>query len=390
MTLRDPEVLDVLRDEPELLALADALADTQRPRSLRFRRHTPRVAGVATIAAGIAAVVLLWPGGNGNGGILDRAAAALGDNAVLHLVGEGQTGETLVNLKTGERKPQTMRVELWSDRKFDRVHFIVRAHGVATDVLLPDDLQHGIRAGDVDPAFGGFWTGYRKALDDGDATVESSGTIDGHDVYWLRFKSVRKGEPGSEVAIDRKTYKPVVLRTFTSPTAHNDTHILVAETVPFDGADFKRVGQSMFGAAGSSSSGGGSAAAPTQSAHPVVRAPWLTPGDEVAGLKLASVGSLSTTTNGRTLQGVELRYGGRGYGPKSLTVDELSKPDDPAAWKSIPSGWIDIEKGQGSDSTQTFDTWTGKVVKDGVYATIDTAAGEDAVLEAARALAPAP
>jgi hypothetical protein len=388
MTMRDPEVLDVLRNEPELLALADALADTQRPRSSRFRHHTPRLAGVAAIAAGIAAVVLLWPAGNGDNGILGRAAAALGDNAVLHLVGEGQTGETLVNLKTGERKPQTMRIELWSDRKFERAHFVMRVHGVAADVLLPDDLQHGAHAGDVDPAFGGFWTGYRKALDDGDATVESSGTIDGHDVYWLRFKSVRKGEPGSEVAIDRQTYKPVVLRTFTSPTKHDDVHILVAETVPFDGADFKRVGQSLFGSIGSSSSGG-SSSAPTETAHPVVKAPWLTPGETVAGLKLASVGSTSTTTNGRTLEGIELRYG-TGYGPKALTIDELPKADNPRGWKYIPSGWIDIQTGQGSDGTSTFDTWTGKVAKDGVYVTIDTAAGEGALLEAARALEPAP
>ena len=389
MTLRDPEVLDVLRDEPELLALADALADTQRLRSPRFRHHTPRLAGVAANAAGIAAVVLLWPGGSGNDGILGRAAAALGDNAVLHLVGEGQTGETLVNLKTGERKPQTMRIELWSDRKVERAHFVLTVHGQSTDILLPDDLKGGVRAGSVDPAFGGFWTGYRKALDDGDATVESSGTIDGHDVYWLRFKSVRKGEPGSEVAIDRQTYKPVVLRTFTSPTAYDDVRILLAKTIPFDGADFKRVGRSMFGGTGSSS-GGGSTAAPTQSARPVVKAPWLTPGDKVAGLKLASVGAMTTTTNGRTLHGVELTYGGHGYGSGSLTIDELPKPDEPVAWRSIPSGWMSVERGQGSDETHTFPTWTGKVAKDGVYTTIDTAAGEATVLEAARALAPAP
>jgi hypothetical protein len=389
MTMRDPEVLDVLRNEPELLALADALADTQRPRSSRLRRLSPRVAGVAAVAAGIAAVVLLWPGGSGNNSILGRAAAALGDNAVLHLVGEGQTGEVLVNLKSGERKVQTMRVELWSDRSFKRAHFVMRMRGVRADVLLPDDLKGGVTAGAVDPAFGGFWTGYRKALDDGDAKVESSDTIDGHDVYWLRFASVRKGEPGSEVAIDRQTYKPVVLRTFVSPTRYDDTHILVAETIPFDAADFKRVGQSLFGGVGSSTSGG-SSSAPTQTQHPVVKAPWLTPGDEIAGLKLASVGSTSTTMNGRTLEGVELRYGANGYGPESLTVDELPKADDPREWKVIPSGWMSIQKGSGSDGTRSFDTWNGKVVRDGIYVTIDTAAGEDAVLEAARALEPAP
>jgi hypothetical protein len=207
-------------------------------------------------------------------------------------------------------------------------------------------------------------------------------------VYWLRFKSVRKGEPGSEVAIDQQTYKPVVLRTFDSPTKYDDTHILVAETIPYDGGDFKRVGKSLFGGIGSTSSGGASAS-PNRTAHPVVKAPWLTPGDTVAGLKLASVGSTSTMTDGRTLHGIELRYG-TGYGPKALTIDELPKPDESLAWKYIPSGWMSIQQGQGSDNTRTYDTWSGKVAKDGVYATIETAMGEGAVLEAARALEPAP
>jgi hypothetical protein len=386
MTMRDPEVLDVLRNEPELLALADALADTQRPRSSRLRRLSPRAAGVAAVAAGIAAVVLLWPGGSGNNSILGRAAAALGDDAVLHLVGEGTTGEVLVNLASGERKPQTMRIELWSDRGFDRAHFVMRVHGLAADFLLPEDLKRGVTVGATDPAFGGFWTGYRKALDDGDATVERSGTIDGHDVYWLRFDPTRKGVPGTEVAIDRQTYKPVVLRSYVTPTKHDDVHVLVAETIPFDRADFKRVGKSLFGAGSSVSKGGGSSSTAPPEGRPVVKAPWLTPGEEAAGLKLSSVGSTSTTTHGRTLDGIELLYGAKAFGPDSLTIDELPKPDDPVAWKYIPSGWMSIQKGSGSDGRQTFDTWSGKLAKDGVYVTIDTAAGENAVLDVARSL----
>ncbi len=37
-------------------------------------------------------------------------------------------------------------------------------------------------------------------------------TIHGHDVYWLRFPSFEQGREGTEVAIDRQTYKPVVIR----------------------------------------------------------------------------------------------------------------------------------------------------------------------------------
>src|SRR5205807_1519820 len=78
MTLRDPEVFETLRDEPELLALADAVAETQQLD--RPRRRVPLVRPLALAAAGAAAVVavLLWPGGGGHNPVLDRALAAIG------------------------------------------------------------------------------------------------------------------------------------------------------------------------------------------------------------------------------------------------------------------------------------------------------------------------
>ena len=390
MTMRDPEVVDLLRDPPELLALADAVADTQsRPR--RVRGLAPKLAAVAAVAAGIAAVVLLWPGGGSGNGVLGRALAAIGDGQVLHLVMEGKTGEVLVNLQSGERKVQTERLELWSDRNLEHAHFVMRLDGQVFDVLLPDDMKGGVNTtGATDPSFTAFWTGYGKALEDGDATVEGTGTIAGRPVYWLRFASTRHGVPGTEVAIDQQSYKPLVLRSYVSPTRHDDVRILVAETIPYDSADFRRVGQSMFaGLTGSSSSGSSSASPETQ--HPVVKAPWLTPGQPVAGLPLTSVGEFSSSTGNRTSKGIELQYGDGGFGAGSLTVDELTRPDDPLAWKHIPPGWISIQKSEGQNGGgATFDTWEAKLVRDGIYVTIETGAGEDAVLEAARALQRAP
>lgn len=53
MTIRDREVLEELRDDPELLALADALVETQ---SIR-RRFRPW--GTVTVVALVAALLLL-------------------------------------------------------------------------------------------------------------------------------------------------------------------------------------------------------------------------------------------------------------------------------------------------------------------------------------------
>ena len=390
MTMRDPEVLELLRDEPELLALADAVADTQRqPR--RGRGLAPKLAAVAAVAAVIAAVVLLWPGGGSGTGVLDRARAAIGDGQVLHLVMEGKTGEVLVNLETGERRVQTSRVEFWTDRSFQHAHLVMHIDGQVADILVPDDVRNGVTVGTVDPVFSAFWTGYRKALENGDATVERSGTIDGHAVYWLRFSSPRPGVPGTEVAIDQESYKPIVLRNYVTQTHYDDARILVAETIPYDPADFKRAGPSLLSGFSSSSSSGSSSASP-QTVHPVVKAPWLTPGNEVAGMKLSSVGGSSTTTRGKTIEGIELQYGsGALAGTDGVVIDELPRPDDPRPWNHIPDGWISIQKGQGSDGgNHTFDTWTGQLVKDGIYVTIETGAGEEAVLDAARALKRAP
>jgi len=391
MTMRDPEVVDLLRDEPELLALADAVADTQgQPQ--RVSGLAPKLAAVAVVAAGIAAVVLLWPGGGSGNGVLGRALAAIGDGQVLHLVMQGKTGEVLVNLDSGERRVQTERLELWTDRSFERAHFVMRIDGQVFDVLLPDDAKGGgfSTTGAADPSFTAFWTGYGKALQDGDATVERTGTVAGRPVYWLRFASTRKGVPGTEVAVDEESYKPLVLRSYVTPTTHDHVRILVAETIPYDAADFKRTGSSLFAGITGSSSGSSSASPATQ--HPVVKAPWLTPGDRVAGLSLSSVGSYSTSMGDRTINGIELQYGDGGYGPNSMTIDELPRADDPFAWNHIPPGWISIQKSEGQSGTgsRTFATWEARLVRDGIYVTIGTGAGEDAVLEAARALQRAP
>jgi hypothetical protein len=53
MSIRDREVLEELRDDPELLALADAVVETQR-----LRRRMP-IAALTAVAAAAAVLYLL-------------------------------------------------------------------------------------------------------------------------------------------------------------------------------------------------------------------------------------------------------------------------------------------------------------------------------------------
>jgi hypothetical protein len=72
----DPEVLELLADEPELLALADAFVETQKPR--HRIRPVGLVAGVAAVAAVVALVFALAPSGKSHGVSVDTAVAAVG------------------------------------------------------------------------------------------------------------------------------------------------------------------------------------------------------------------------------------------------------------------------------------------------------------------------
>ena len=85
MSVRDREVLELLRDEPELLAIADGVAETEAPRHLRPIRA---LLAVATVAVALFALVLAspWDRGGGDGSVLGRALAAIpAGGPVVHL-----------------------------------------------------------------------------------------------------------------------------------------------------------------------------------------------------------------------------------------------------------------------------------------------------------------
>ena len=393
MTLRDTEIIELLGDKPELFALADAVAETQRRRKPSvFRRTTPRVLTGAVVAAAAAIAVLLSTGGGGDHGIVGRALAAIGNGRVLHLVTQSPTGTVFVDLSTGRRTVQTFEYETWADRQLNRFHIVMRVHGrVVGDLLLPNDSNNGsVTVGRVDPAFAALWSGYRQALASGTARLERKGTVDGRAVYWLGFRSVQPHLPGTEVAIDARTYKPVLFRSYFSPVRHLDQRVLLAETTGFRASDFTRRGPSLLAGSGSGSlSSGGGSVEPPSNKPPIVRRPWLTPGPYASGLKLAAVNPLTVTAHGQTIPGLEIVYGSISSGlpsPRSLTIQELPRPDEPTLWKSIPRGSVAIQEGESSSSQGTHSEWTGYVYEHRIYVTIDTGRGEKAVVAVARAL----
>ena len=397
MTIRDTEVIEALADQPELLAIADAVSATQprtaKPRAGR-RRIAVRVALVAAVVAAAIVAVLAAP--QGRSGVVGKALAAIGDGPIMHLVTEFKPGSAYVNLKTGHRTNQVWREEFWADRNLDHFHLVLSINGrVIGDVLYPRDAKHGAVPLTTNPAFVALWTGYRSALQNGSVTLVGRGRVGGRPVYWLRFKAA---EPSmrEEVAVDATTYKPVLYRYYANGR-HFDQRILVADAIAYHASDFRRRGPSLAGGGGSSSSGASVSPPGTPPPPVVVRAPWLTAGPSVAGLRLQSANPLSVSQNSggkhTSFQGKELVYGpttGGGAGPPSTTIDELPRPDMPQPWHSIPAGSIEIERGSESSGSGTHPLWTGYLIKHGRYVTINTPTSEHTLLAIARALHPGP
>jgi hypothetical protein len=386
MTIRDPEVLEALGEEPELLAIADAVTETQRFPRPTHRRVLTRAAAIAAVGATALVAVLLWPGGGGGGhGILDRALAAIGDGRVLHLVVRMPTGAELVDIQSGRTTVPSYEVETWSDRNSTRYHVIFRLDGrIVGEALYPQD-GGSTPPFKVNPAYTALWTGYRQALADGNAKIDRAGTLYGHRVYWLTFPALGNGPAKSEVAIDRSTYRPLDFRVRLAGGRQLDNRILLAQTEPFSAAAFTRRTSRPNPALGVTSHSSGVVVAP---AGPVkVTKPWLRAGPAIAGVKLSAIRRTQTTSGGKTSTGFELVYGSETAPRRSLIVGEMRGPGDASEWNGIPRGFVRVTAGEEAEGNgSTYAVWSGYFIRGGVYVSIQTGLGKAALLEAARTL----
>jgi hypothetical protein len=203
MSLRDREVLGLLRDEPELLAIADAVSDTENgPRQLRPFRAVGAVA-LAVVAIFILVLAAPWDrGGGGRGSVLDRALAAIDTRGpVVHLT-------TRVEVSDGKQNFPALVTESYYDKAKHLVHVVTRSQGevVADYTTSAIDDEFATFPGLLDQA-----DFYRKALDSGQAKVVGKGVWRGRSVYWVELD--RGGAFILRIGVDRKSYRPVVFRT---------------------------------------------------------------------------------------------------------------------------------------------------------------------------------
>jgi hypothetical protein len=241
-TLLDHETVDLLADEPELLAIADALTATKP----RRRSRLPFVAA-GVIAAGLALTFLApWSGGTP---ALARALSALGSRPVVHVIartptprGEVQTEtwyDTVHRLLHTKVRRNGKVVDDFVLRYFTPVRssrisgFVITARGRRPFVGPPGTVAAGLPA----PELIDFATRYRDDLKSGRARIVDRGRVAGRAVVWIEF---RRPIWTIRIAVDASTYRPVLLRTVVAGKRRGpDTQIVVAETLPQGAGNFR-------------------------------------------------------------------------------------------------------------------------------------------------------
>jgi hypothetical protein len=396
----EPDLVALLADEPELLAVADAIATT-RPVRQRSRARPALVAASIAVVIGLAAVAVGQRAGSPN--LVERALAAVGDGPVVHVVIEEPTENVYVELDSGERIQQLRQIELWIDERRGLEHEVIRIDGHVVGEMLvtpelmasphppvytcawvtahpaaakkarvscdPKDAHLGYTP-QLDPALANFVDGYRSALQKGTAKEIGSGTIDGRPVTWLSLQI--ENDRTAEVAVDDDTGKPIRVRE----GGHSyDVLLLESASQGNFRAREQRPPQPVSGRAGA------------EGPIPLAKASdWvpgaLWPGPTVHGRSLSLVELQFPTTgfgsaSGRPVErgvGVELRYGNA----SPIVIQQSREPQMAYAWSAyaVPR--------QGAVLLGFRGGW---LVKDGVYVHI-WSQDADVVLEVARVLRP--
>ena len=424
----DAEVIELLRDSPELLAIADAIAATQAAPATR--RRATRLAAVAAVIGLAVALALVSPW-SGRGSLVDRALAAIGSGAVIHVVETRDLSDrTLVDLRTGAESPVAQTRELWFDGERGLLRSVQRVGGTVTGEVLETPkgswteggrvytcawiAAHPVEATkarvscnpsgengttprhvpeprpDLDPALAGFVTGYREALANGTATRDGAGVVDGRAVEWLRFAVRPAPRRGARRARRRRRghLVPVRVETLEDGKLVDEATISVAETLDRASVSFARprlvppgqepvvnrvVGQSDVSLDEARAALGGR----------------LVDGASLAGLPRRTV-TLKTVAVGygedsgrepRRVPSVELSYGAAA-GNDGVVVTEAREP-----LMLYRFGLERQEVPDGSLSVIRFGAgYLGRMQVEGLYVSIE-APGKELLIDAARTLA---
>lgn len=376
------DVMERIEPAPEARGDWDAVL---RDASTRRRPALIRpLAGIALVAAAAFALVLFQPWGDQSPTVLERALAAIEDGPVLHVVLRDEAEGAVIDLETGARTPLYREREVWFDETRGLREVTRFGDVVQRDVFYPPDRVPS----DLFRTYAGLASGYRDALDNGEARVLGQSEIDGVSVHWIQVKRYVVFDPDGTrhvwqrvVAVSQETFEPVYVDEKADGEFGPQTgaRIQSVEWLASDKGDFRAHGVNRpFG--GFVIRDGRKA--PDELAALLGRTPlWL--GEAFQGIPLEASGSAGTTP-----PEVSMFYGSRfsgeweGGAPDLRRFVVVKQTSDLAAFPDYvanffrPGAVVVLER-------------QGFVRKGGLYVVI-AAPTEELILAAARALEPMP
>jgi hypothetical protein len=444
----DREVLQLLGEEPELLAIADAIAVTQA--RARRRRPLARVLLVAAALAALIAMALATPWERSRTSIVDKALGALGDREVIHVVLLRESADPLlVDLQTGRETPTRYRTEIWFDERRGLERSVTKTNGRTSDVQLstragvwtPEGrvltcawiAGHPLEARKrrvscdtgggggaarrvreprpvLDPALAGFVTGYRDALASRAARRIGMGVVDGRAVEWLEFalpSTAGVGARSERVAVERQSGRPLLVRALVDGKVVAASRVRTAETVTPAQADFTKPKPIASGALPEVGSIVRSKVVPIGAVSSTLggRVVWM--GRRFAGLPLSEARldriktfyGFGTSRRSSTGAGVQLLYGERSpaasarfvslresFGPQLAYGFGRPSMLPPAGRLLVRQVDVEAATGPGGRAAPTGTVlWLGLLVKDRLFVALE-ASSKGLLLSAARSL----
>lgn len=385
--ITDPEILELFEDEPELLAVVDAIAATLAPRRRRLPRRLLLVAAAAAAAALVVAFVPFQFGGRS---LDERALAAIGDGRVVHLIATRvEADRTIVDLRSGSERPGMLAFESWFDSESGDLRTATRRDGelVADTLVAKGAGQEG-----VDPVVAVFIRGYREALERGELEVVRRGRLDGDEVVWVRL--VLPGARRDEIALDADTDLPRAFRLVVGSEAAGPLwRVQAIDSRPHSERDFLTT-DLLTGP-----SGGGiesERVVSTAEANELLSGQGRWAGRDVDGLQLAQVSAQELSrrfADGRRQRssGVEFVYGDPRKDFLQIRQAEAPEPAYGFAEGRLTFDFAPVPAPGRLALTRLGSTtrplWLGQLVKDEVYLTIRSTR-RDLVVTAASSLAP--
>jgi hypothetical protein len=391
-----------------------ALAKTPRRRRRRFVLLAPAVAVILAVVAAVIAEP--W---RDSPLATERALAALGRQPVVHaIVEQASPRETVIDLASDlERPAEPLRSEYWYDDERDalRVRLSVGSRLLPGGEYLqtPEGFftDRGVQRGQtrppqLDPALEAFASGYREALDRGEAAIVGEEVVDGREAVILRFSlpaGPRVEQLSEDVAVDADDYRPLRFR-FSSTAAPGRTRpwseaprVVEIETIPRDPGDFEAPQPTEPRPAGQT--GVDERQLTPAEAATALQRPVFWPGRAVEGVELAQIGLMrltTTWTDGRVTEGSALvfQYGvdrrtAHLEGKRSLIITEGTSTEEVLHGDFGGPGPGPGElrlKGVGSTGSGDAEMWFGSMQRDGVYISFESPQ-RHLILAAAKAMA---